>query len=246
MITNNLKKYFKNRKTFTRNELLEFYLKNEPKLNSNTFAWRIYNLKRKGFIKEIGRGLYSFLDKKDYVLQLSKDSKRIVFAATKNFIDVTFCISESNWINEFTTHQYSNNFIILEVEKDFIESVFYNIKEKFKNVFLKPNKIELERYISDLNKAIILLPLLTRAPTQKSEDKKYNIPTLEKLLVDIFSKSSPYFFLTDSEITTIIGNAFGKYNINQTTLLAYAERRGKKNELESFLIANELLEVVND
>jgi hypothetical protein len=134
----------------------------------------------------------------------------------------------------------------LEIEKEFIESVFYSIKEKFKNIFIKPNEIELERYISDLNNAIILVPFLTRAPIQKSEDKKYNIPTLEKLLVDIFSKSSPYFFLTDSEIKTIIINAFAKYSINQTTLLAYAERRGKKNKIELFLIENKLLEVIND
>ncbi len=246
MITNNLKKYFKDKKSFTRNELFEFYLNNEKKLNGNTFAWRIYSLKKKGIIKEIGRGLYSFLDKKNYVLKLNKSSKKIINAVSRNFTDITFCISESSWINEFTTHQYSNNFIILEIEKDFIESVFYNLKEKFKTVFLKPNEIELERYISGLDEAIILVPLLTRAPIQKSGDKKYYIPTLEKLLVDIYGKSSPYFFLTDSEIATIIKSAFRKYGINQTTLLAYAERRGKKSKIKSYLIEKNLLESAND
>ena len=220
-------------------------MQNEPQLNDSTFAWRIYNLKKNGIIKKIGRGLYSFLDKKDYALQLNKNAKKTVNTVLKNFTDLNFCISESSWINEFATHQYSSNFIILEIEKDFIESVFYNLKEKFKNVFLKPNEIELERYISDLNNAIILVPLLTRAPIQKSEDKKYNIPLLEKLLVDIFSKNTPYFFLTDSEVETIIINAFIKYNINQTTLLAYSERRGKKKKIKNFLIDKHLLEVAD-
>ena len=246
MSTNQIKKYFNKKGTFTRKELLKFYLQNEPGLKENTFAWRIYNLKKKGIIKEIGRGLYSFFDKKDYTILLNKNSKKIFNSVLGNFTDLDFCISDSSWINEFTTHQYSSSFIILEIEKDFIESVFYTIKEKFKNVFLKPNEIELERYISDLDTAIILVPLLTRAPIQKSEDKKYNIPTLEKLLVDIFCKSSPYFFLNRFEITTIIKNAFVKYNINQTTLLAYAERRGKKKRLKDFLVKEKLLETAND
>jgi hypothetical protein len=120
------------------------------------------------------------------------------------------------------------------------------LKESFKNVFLKPNEIELDRYISDLDSAIILIPLLSRAPVQTSEKRKQNVPRLEKLLVDIFSKTTPYLFLTTSEIKTIFNNAFKKNNINQTTLLAYAKRRGKDDEIKNFLIENNLLEVVND
>jgi Family of unknown function (DUF6577) len=246
MIRNDLIRYFKEKNTFTRNELLQFYLRSEPKLNKKTFAWRIYNLKRKGVIQEVGRGLYSIYDRKKYSLQLSKISEKTAFYISKNFYKITFCISESNWINEFSNHQFSSNFTIVEVEKDLIESVFFNLKEKFKTVFLKPNEIDIERYISDLNTAIILVPFLTRAPLQHTENKSYNTPTLEKLVVDIFTKSTPYYFLTNSEIIIIIENAFRKYSINQTKLFAYAERRGKKNEIKVFLIENDLIEAVND
>lgn len=246
MIRKNLKKYFNEKDVFSRNELFQFYLLSEPQLNKNTFAWRIYNLKSKGIIREVGRGQYSFCDKKNYFFQLSKYSEKTALSISKTFTDIAFCISDSNWINEFTSHQYSNNLTILEIEKDLLESAFYNLKESFKNIFLKPNATELDRYISDLESAIILIPFITRSPIKKTEKQKYNVPTLEKLLVDIFTKSTPYYFLTLSEIETIIVNALRKYNINQTTLLAYAERRGKKKEFKNFLIESKLLEVVND
>ncbi|VAX25898.1 hypothetical protein MNBD_IGNAVI01-730 [hydrothermal vent metagenome] len=246
MIENNLKKHFSEKLNFTRDELYKFFLLSEPQLNKNTFAWRIYNLKKKGIIREVARGQYSFIDKNDYFLQLSNYSVKIALSILKTFADINFCISESNWINEFTSHQYSNNFTIVEIEKDFIESVFFYLKEVFQNVFLKPNETELDRYISGLDKAIILIPFITRSPVKKLGNKKYNVPAIEKLLVDIFTKRSPYFFLTNSEVETIFEKACRKYNINQTTLLAYAERRGKKEEIKNFLIKNKLLEIVND
>lgn len=244
MIEKNLKKHFKGKNNFTRNELFQFYLLNEPQLNKNTFAWRIYNLKKKGAIREVGRGQYSLIEKSVYSLQLSNCCEKIALKISKSFPEIIFCVSESNWINEFTNHQCSNKFTIIEIEKDFIESVFFNLKESFPNIFLKPNETELARYIYDLDSTIILIPFITRSPILKLENEHYNIPTIEKLLVDIFTRTSPYYFLTSSEVKTIIENAFRKYNINQTTLLAYAERRGKKKQIMSFLIENRIAETV--
>jgi len=245
MIVNALQNYFK-KNIFTRDELFHFYLSSDQELNKNTFAWRIYNLKRKGIIKQVGRGLYSLVAKINYSIELSTDSEKIAKNISKHFAEITFCISDSNWINEFTSHQYSSNFTIVEIEKDFLESVFFNLKESTKNVFLKPNETELDRYIADLDTAIILIPFITRSPIRKLENQKFSTPTIEKLLVDIYTQKTPYLFLTKSEIEIIIQNVFRKYNINQTTLLAYAERRGKKNEIKNFLMKKKLIEAMND
>jgi len=246
MIKQTLLKQFNGKASFSREELYSLFRLTEPELNKNTFTWRIYNLKRKGIIREIARGKYSFIDKKNYITPLTDSSVKTASSISKTFTNIKFCISESGWINEFTKHQFSNNFTIVEIEKDFLESVFFYLKEVFHNVFLKPNEKEFDRYISGLDKAIILIPAITRAPINKSNNKEYNVPALEKLLVDIFTKRSPYYFLTNSEIRTIIENAFRKYNINQTTLLAYAERRGKKVEIKKFLIEKKLLAIEND
>lgn len=239
MIKNNLITHFKD--NFTRNELYQFYQLNEPLLNKNTFAWRIYNLKKKGVIREVGRGQYSLIEKSVYTIPLSNHCEKIAVTISKSFPEIIFCVSESNWINEFTSHQYSNNFTIVEIEKDFIESVFFNLKKSFQNIFLKPSETELDRYIYDLDSAIILNPFITRSPIKKLENKNFNIPAIEKLLVDIFTQNTPCFFITKSEVETIFKNVFRKYSINQTTLHAYAERRGKEKQIKSFLVENKLL-----
>jgi len=77
MIEKNITKYFNGKNNFTRNELFQFYLLNEPQLNKNTFDWRIYNLKKKGVIREVGRGQYPLIEKSFYSLHLSNYCKKV-------------------------------------------------------------------------------------------------------------------------------------------------------------------------
>ena len=246
MIESSLEDHFCEKDIFTRNELFQYYQLGDNQLHPSTFAWRIYDLKRKGVIKQIGRGLYTLASKINYSHELNANAEKAASQISKNFKHLVFCISDSTWINEFTLHQYSNNFTIVEVEKDFIESVFFNLRQAFQSVFLKPNIDEFDKYITGLKKAIILIPLITRSPIYRAEGKKYYNPTLEKMLVDIFTHRTPYLYLTNSEIELTIENAFKKYSINQTTILAYAQRRGRRKSIQKFLNKKNLLEVIND
>jgi len=60
------------------------------------------------------------------------------------------------------------------------------------------------------------------------------MPTLEKLLVDIF-RDTDFFYLQGSEGDRIIENAFNLYTINRNRLFRYADRRKVKKELSSIL-----------
>ena len=66
IIENRLIEAFKDRSSFNRDELYDFYLDFEPDLKENTFGWRIYDLKKKDIIKTIGRGLYVISYKPKY------------------------------------------------------------------------------------------------------------------------------------------------------------------------------------
>lgn len=60
-IENKLIEAFKERSSFDRNELYDFYLDFEPNLKESTFSWRIYDLK-KGHYQDYWSGaLYYFL-----------------------------------------------------------------------------------------------------------------------------------------------------------------------------------------
>ena len=54
-----------------------------------------------------------------------------------------YCIWSSAWLNEFTIHQPPRTFIILEVEKEAAEAIFYHLRDMgHKDVFLLLAKID--------------------------------------------------------------------------------------------------------
>ena len=59
IIENRLIEEFKNRDSFSREELFDFFKYFEPELKESTYGWRIYNLKKKNIIKSVQRGYYT-------------------------------------------------------------------------------------------------------------------------------------------------------------------------------------------
>lgn len=53
---------------------------------------------------------------------------------------VNYCIWNSSILNEFLQHYSSSKFLVVEVEKEALESVFFSLKEKFNSTFKKPSK----------------------------------------------------------------------------------------------------------
>jgi hypothetical protein len=71
--------------------------------------------------------------------------------------------------------------------------VFYSMKDSgdFPSVFINPDDRVIENYISELPEAIVVGPMLTRAPTMKLGSNVF--PSLEKILVDLFCDPELYF-----------------------------------------------------
>jgi len=229
---------FEKGKTFSRGDLYDFYLEYEPDLKDGTFGWRIYDLKKKNVIKSVGKGIYTLCDKPIYQPELNKSSKKIARLLDKNFSDLNYCVWESSWLNEFSNHQVNSCFIILEVEKELINSVFFNLKDKgVRNLFLQPGGREMEIYVLEKEKPVVLKCLISRSPLQKITDKKLevNIPALEKILTDTYCDRDTFYFYTGKELEAIFENAINRYPIDFSRLLAYAARRGKEIEIKEFL-----------
>ena len=84
----------------------------------------------------------------------------------------------------------------------------------------------------------VILPLKSRSPVRVIQTEKGNtiaLPTLEKLLVDIYKENKVFHFVQGAEMETIFQNAFNRYSINHTTFFGYAKRRGKETELRTLL-----------
>lgn len=252
IVENKLIEAFKERGSFDRDELFQFYLDFEPDLKESTFSWRIYDLKKKDIIKTIGRGVYVISYKPKYRPVLSDNVLKIVRKTNERFEEIQYAIWENQWLNEFTQHQVSNQMIVVEVEKEFTESVYYYLNDSLKmDFFLNPDEKEIEFYISESAVPVVIKRLVTRAPINKLKDKKNAVPiaSLEKIMVDLFADENLFHFYQGSELINIYEKILERYSINFTKLFSYAKRRKKELEIKQFMnnhIPNILEDIIND
>ena len=87
-------------------------------------------------------------------------------------------------------------------------------------------------YIRLDKRSYIVKPLVSESPIQ--EVNGINVPTIEKLLVDI-QCDKDFFYLQGQEILYMMQNAFANYNIIIGMLLRYASRRNIKPQIEKYI-----------
>ena len=236
IIERELMNRFANMHMFTREELFNFFRSFDPNLNEGTFGWRVYDLKKRNIIETIKKGVYQLVYKQGFK---PEPDKKIL--AISNILDAPLCecynIWNTSWLNEFIELQATSSMTILEVDKDSIERVFYSLKDKgYENVYLKPDENVLDRYVSELTEAIVIKPMVSRAPTQMVS--KAAVPTLEKILVDLYCDEKIFFAFQGSQLDKIFEGAFEKYSINLSRLINYAKRRNREEGVKQFLLKN--------
>jgi hypothetical protein len=232
-INEQLIKEFKGRDSFSREELYDFYKKFEPDLKETTFRWRIYHLKNKQVITAFSRGLFTLTYKPLFKPQIGETEKKIRSKIEKQFHELIWCIWSTRIVHEFMLHVPSKSIAIIQMEKEALEPVYSFLKEQnFRNVYIKPEGKEIERYIYETETAIVLLPLVSKSPIQKV--KKIPTVTIEKLIVDLYCDKKLFAAFHGSEFVHIINTAYKRYSIDFTKLFYYAKRRRKEIELMEY------------
>ena len=126
-------------------------------------------------------------------------------------------------------HLASNQITYVEVEKDVAETVFHRLRDSGQVTYLRPDKQMIYNYINLDQPAVFVKNLTTESPLQTMSD--IQIPTLEKLLVDMYGDSD-FYYLQESEYFHIMHNARIHFAINVSRLLRYARRRGVSDEIK--------------
>lgn len=224
--------------SFEAQELYEILKKSEHDLLLSTFRWRLYQLKSLGKIESIGRGKYSLARHSPFSIELNSKLQNIAKDIKKEFPYANYCLWSSDVLNEFTIHQPTVGFAIIEVEKDAISGVFSFLKEQHQSVFLNPKEKEINLYLDSDNKSLVVKTLNQRSPTEKSKTLKFPVPKLEKILIDLLVDTDLFSFYQGSELKSIWREAFNKYSINQSTLNNYAKKRYVQDQ--SFTLINEI------
>jgi hypothetical protein len=187
---------------------------------------------QKGILQRVSRTFYVLGKEKNYIPEISSKIKSIYKKTKKEFPYLAVCIWNTKWLNEFMIHQPNRFYILLEVEKDVAESVFYYLREKDSAVFLEPKKDVFEKYLPENKEAIIVKSLVSEAPVISAGG--IETASIEKILVDIFCDGVIFSAYQGSEMLRIFESAFTKYTVNQSKMFRYANRRGKKDELVRF------------
>lgn len=126
---------------------------------------------------------------------------------------------------DFCVSQQKRN-LVLEVPKSNCASVVALLKQHFPDVALLKNALSM---IEDLHDFILVKPLISESPLFEIEGVP--VPELEKQLVD---KASDKEFAgrSDADIQKEFQQAFEVYSVNSSSLLRYAGRKGKKEEIQ--------------
>ena len=236
-----LKNRFSDQEVFKTLDLTAFYRELEPEVKKSTINWRVYRLAKMDVLRRLGRGVFTVGKNRTYTPSLRESTKRLFEDVRSAFPYLHVSVWNTSLLNEFMLHQPSRFLTILEVDRDAMESVFEYLKEGYDQVFIKPNKEIVQRYILNLQEAIIIKPLISESPLDNVDG--ITVPQLEKMLVDIYCDKQIFISYHGSELYTIFEEAFAKYAINEKTLLRYASRRRRKEEIMELLQRLDLLTI---
>lgn len=185
-------------------------------------------------IARIGRGIYCLSGKNLFSPVPSALAIKLYKQIQSSYPFVKLCIYEGQWIAPLLHHLASNQILYIEAEKHASETVYHFLQSQNLTmpVYYEPDTVIMDRYVDMNEPGIIVKPLISEAPTIKTDDIR--ISSLEKLLVDIYADPD-FFYLQGGEYFYIMDNAQSLYHVNQSTLLRYASRRGIKEELEKII-----------
>jgi len=224
-----LKEQLSDKNIISLKDIDAFYREKEPLIPKTTVSWRIYSLIEQGVLKRIGRGKYSFGTVQSFIPKVSNKMKQVGQTIKKKFPFIKYCQWELSSVNMFSQHLINFNVFFVDVERDVVESVYYELKENHSKVMMVQNLYD---NLSEFSNTIIVRPLVTDSPIQKNENTY--VITLEKFLVDLCTDKE-FISFQGNEIYHIYENAFQAYTVNQQTMLRYAGRKTKREEVENII-----------
>jgi hypothetical protein len=224
-----LQEQLSNKNVISLQDIDAFYREKEPSIPKTTVSWRIHSLLQQGILQRVGHGKYRFGRTQYFIPKVSSKMKQIEQTIRKKFPFIKYCQWELSPVNMFSQHLINFNVLFVDVERDAVASVYYELKENHSKVMLIQNLYD---NLSEFDNTIVVRPLVTDSPIQKNENTY--VTTLEKMLVDLCTDKE-FISFQGNEIYHIYENAFELYTVNQQTMLRYAGRKTKKEEVETVL-----------
>ena len=188
-----------------------------------------------GVLKRIRNGRFVLIpdSRISYVPAISQEMKTLFLRIKNLYPYVDFCIWQGRAVSSFMQHIPSIDMLIVEADRNAAEAVFEDVKELAvgRTALLRPTDKECRLYAAG-TPSLIVRDLISEAPTMSVDG--VTTASLEKILVDV-TIAPEFEFARGSELYTIYENADQMYTIGKKTMLRYAARRGKREEIEKLI-----------
>jgi hypothetical protein len=214
-------------------ELIQHLRQNQPDISPSNLNWRIHQLIQQRQLVRIGRGRYALPQKASYQPAAHPYAQEIATAIKQQFPYARFSVFHTEQLSALMQHLPGRHLLVVEVERDAIEAVFFHLQSIGKRCFLKPTALEMSNYVAFEEQPIVLQPLLTEAPLLYAD--QVPMPALEKFLVDLVSEKAIYHAYQGAELRHIFAQALEAYHVVMDRLLRYARRRNRQAQVLQFL-----------
>jgi hypothetical protein len=217
----------------SKKNLVKRILRSFPDLTESAINWRLHSLKSSGSIHSPHYGAYSLKSKENYQPLVKPSLKRLFNKIRKEFGQVDLCVWDSHWFDSFLPIAPASGYIVAEVPKEYIESIFNSLTDLSKKVYLDPGPDIYKHYISNNTDSIVIKAIISESPIIEIDNT--SIASLEKLLVDSLAEQQSFFFLDGCESESLFKKVAEKYNLSLTKMKRYSKRRSQHEQLNQIL-----------
>lgn len=224
-------------KTIVRKELMQWFISAYPDGSTRSMDFTLKQMVDHGTLIRTKNGVFCLAeDVKPIYRPVVNDEMKSLLAAVKEQYPYTTCaLWQASELGSFMQHVPNLNMLILEVESAAAEAVYEDVRGMAdgRKVLLNPSEREYRLYASG-ERTLLVKNMISESPVQTVDGVV--VPMLEKILVDA-TVSPELGFARGGEIYTIYENADERYRIGRKTMLRYASRRGRKEEIEKLINA---------
>lgn len=221
--------------TLVRKDFVPWFESAYPNGSVRSMDTELRQMVTAGMLERTGYGQFRLCPevKPPYYPIVSQEMKTLFSGIKEKYPYAEFCIWPARSVSSFMQHVPSIDVLILETDRSAAEAVYDDVRELVdgRTVLLRPTEKEYRLYASG-TPSLLVRGLISEAPVIRVDG--VTTASLEKILVD--ATITPEFeFARGSELYTIFENADQMYQIGKKTLLRYAARRGKKEEIEKLI-----------
>lgn len=128
-------------------ENLFAYLHERIGINKSSLSWYLFKLVNDNVLVRTGRGMYAKVMKQSFAPKPIDEVKDIYDLLQANFPFAKFCIYQGEIIAPLQHHLSSNRVIYVETDRGSAETVFNFLRDRNRDVYLRPDKEMIYRYV---------------------------------------------------------------------------------------------------